>query len=157
MIVTEAVQDYRRAARHLWNEYVWRHDEMRSYEIFRLFEDLRTPLYKLLVEARLGIWSRDNTRFGERFRVVPRAETGTIPSVWVDTSGSGTYARQTGPFRISDLTLYLVDFYDWEQLAYHDYVYYQVVVSEFAQQPAFRGRTGLVEVKDADVLYVPSS
>jgi hypothetical protein len=118
--VTDMIQRYRLALRYIWNSSIWTDPNLRNWESVYSFRKLKLPLFQTLIADPLEL-QRDAI-FGEDFEVAPHeAFTDGLPSLQVNMRlpsmpNEGIWHPVPGPFRPEDVSLTLVDLFDWMPL-----------------------------------------
>jgi hypothetical protein len=156
---TELVQRYGQALHQLWNMHFWAPEPFRDYASVRQFDRLKLPLFLSLVVDRLGSDLEQPTQlFGNAFRVVPPVAKppGTLSSLLIEHPGAkGAWKSVNGPFGPTDIKMCLLDFFDWNLLAWRDFRYYLVQIDECRAEQSLAGCRGLIEVEYVDILWEP--
>src|SRR5579862_9439672 len=122
--VTDLVQRYRLALRHIWNCCIWVDPNLRNWDSVYSFRDLKLPLFRTLVADPLEV--ETDQSFGEEFHLAANQTYGNeIPMLQVDIRepnpfGGGVWSPLQGPFKSDDLGLTVLDFFDWTPLGYID-------------------------------------
>lgn len=156
--VTEMVQRYRLALRYIWNSAIWVDPDLRDWESVDSFRELQLPLFKALVANPLGF--EPEKVFGDRFRVVLDSEgSGSIFNLQVnerlpDNTGAGVWTLVRGSFENNDLSMALLDFFDWSPMGYIDLRYYRVRVESCPTHPEVVGHDALLDVAGVRVLWM---
>jgi len=155
--VTEIVHRYRLALRHIWNTCFWVDPDLRNYDSIDFHEKLKPPLFAAIVAGPLGIQTEGQI-FGNGFQIVPKVaskEGPVLPSLLVKRSEPPyvTWKELVGPFKACELSLTLLDFFDWSPMSYMDLRYYRVRIETFVQNPDLTGQDALVDVVNADVFW----
>lgn len=156
--VTEIIEQYRLALRHVWNCSFWSDPTRRNWESVYSFSALKAPLFNALVADRLGLGHSDSP-FGTDFHVVPASGQGDeIPFMQVNvrvpsspTEGSWEFLK--GPFHAEEIQLMLVDLFDWSPLGYLDLRYFVVLIQSFGKHPDKVGQHALIDVTHVRVVY----
>jgi hypothetical protein len=107
-----------------------------------------------LIESPLDLETGE--LFGDRFHVVPRDKE--FPSLLVNLRppndpGGGMFDTSKGALGNGDVSLTLLDMFDWLPLDYIDLRYYETRIREFKAHPEYVGHRALVEVMYCKVLY----
>jgi hypothetical protein len=159
---TEIIHQYRLALRYLWNTHFWSNQAIRDIQAIREFEELKLSLFTWLVAKRLGPdFEAPTSVFGDPYKVVPKvnASPRRFPSMRVDIGFENRpgqrWAELTGEFTAKDMTLTILDFFDWNLMDWRDFRFYRVRIDSIQGQPDKVGREGLVDVLDVDVLWEP--
>jgi hypothetical protein len=156
--VTDLVQRYRLALRHIWNSCFWVDPKLRTWDSVCAFRELQRPLFYALIAAPLDIGT-DGTIFGPQFRVVPDMENGAgLSSIEVNRRlpggpDGGIWERVQGWFSPDDIQMSLVDLFDWSPLGYIDLRYYEVLVESLPRCPDKAGHHALVDVAGVKVFW----
>lgn len=156
--VTEFVEQYRLALRHIWNTHFWSDPKRRHWESVYSFRTLKQPLFNVLVADRLDLEHGDSI-FGSAFHVVPAAGGGDeLPFLQVNlrvpsSPSEGCWDFLQGPFPANEITLTLVDLFDWSPMGYLDLRYFVVFIQSFAKHPDKVGQHALVDVAHARVVF----
>jgi len=151
---TEYVQKYRLALRDIWN-YHMRFLFPVDGDSVRDFESLKLPLFRALVARQLEPLGEPEDRiFGNSFKVVPALNSGPLRSIQpLGAEDQPARGVVTGPFGSGELSLVLVDFFDWDELGWRDLHYYRVRVDRCNGHTSLEGREALVPVAEADVIF----
>jgi hypothetical protein len=152
--VTDIVQRYRLALRYIWNCCFWVDPSLRNWDSVDSFRRLKLPLFRALVGDPLDLEPGDEI-FGTQFEVVPHIQEG-LPSLQVNLNvpsspAAGVWEPLKGPFKADEITLSLVDFFDWTPMGYIDLRYYVVRIESFRAHPDRVGQHALVDVAHAAV------
>ena len=156
--ITDFVQRYRLALRHIWNSCFWADPKLRNWDAVYSLRDLKLPLFRSIVANPLEIDLTEKI-FGAHFKVVPDMTDGIgLPFIQVDIRqpsnlDAGTWIPLNGPFKPDDLSMTLVDLFDWTPLTYSDLRYYVVLIERFPNHPDKVGQHALVDVMHARVSY----
>jgi hypothetical protein len=154
---TELVQRYRKALQYLWNAHFWWDQTYRDIQAIREFEELKLPLFTWLVAKRLGPdFEVPEKLFGDPYKVVPKV-TGHIRSIrrMLVEGHPGIWEELKGEFKADELTLTLLDFFDWDVMNWRDFRFYRVRIDHMAGRPEKVGREALIDVLEVDVLWEP--
>ncbi len=156
--ITDIVQRYRLALRHIWNNCFWVDPKLRTWDSVYAFRDLKLPLFQALVGDQLNIDHR-NEIFGPGFEIVASSSEG-LPLMQVNACvpskpDEGIWNTLNGPFPSSDLRLRLEDLFDWSPLDYLDLRYYVVLIESFKPHPEKVAQHALVDVMHASVFWDP--
>ena len=87
------------------------------------------------------------------FRIVPAVEQGTPIFINRDLPRSGYWDHPVSRVRPDEIELDLLRFFDFDQLGYRDYRYFEVMVHGSTHYPDIIGRAALIEVEHARVLF----
>jgi hypothetical protein len=162
--ITDIVQRYRLALRHIWNSCFWVDPDLRTWDSVSSFRRLKLPLFDAIVAESLGI-AGNGQLFGEEFRIIPNLPCGDgpyLPSMHVNKvdpkhPDSGVWEPLYGHFKAEMLSLTLVDFFDWSPLVCMDLRYYRVRIEGFRDYPEKVGLEALIDVTHANVIFTPVS
>jgi hypothetical protein len=150
--ITDTVERYRQALLYLWNSCVWPDPSCRHWGSVYEFRGLRPCLFKFLVAGPLGLES--DAYFGREFLALPNDLYG-FHSIMVNlresSDSTGVWDSVKGPFGKDDITLTIVDHFDFSPLGYIDLRYYRVLIEFFKSHPEWVGHHALVEVIGTDV------
>ncbi len=146
--VTDMIQQYRLALRHIWNTHFYPDPAKRTWDSVTTFRTLQLPLYDALVAASLD-QPPARRLFESRFEVVPDEYVVTLLVNQDSTDPHGVWKKTefSGP-----PTLVLVDFFDWSPMDYIDLHYYLTRIESWPAHPEWNGHHALVEVAQARVL-----
>lgn len=156
--VTELVEQYRLALRHIWNSHFWSDPTRRQWESVYSFRTLKQPLFNALVADRLDLEHGDSV-FGSAFHVVPASGGGDeLPFLQVNlrvpsSPSEGCWDFLKGPIHANEIELTLVDLFDWSPMGYLDLRYFVVLIKSFAKHPDKVGQHALVDVTHARVVF----
>lgn len=159
--ITDLVQRYRMALRHIWNSCIWIDPGLRNWESVYSFRELKLPLFRTLVADPLGFEAK--TLFGREFQIFPQPRgDGKFKMLQVNVStpsqpDAGVWIPLHGSFSAEDVSLTLVDLFDWAPLEYIDLHYYVVLIEQFPQHPDKVGHHALVEANHVAVVWSPCS
>lgn len=153
--VTDSIHRYRCALRHIWNSCIWVDPILRNWDSVYSWRDLKLPLFKALVADPLGLQT-EGSIFGQSFKIVPDVDA--FPSLQINlrvpsSATEGIWEPINGPFNADEVTLTLVDLFDWSPLGYIDLRYFVVQVQYFRGRPEKEGQHALIDVNHANVLY----
>ena len=153
---TYLIENYRLALRDLWNKHLRPPHVAADRDSVRDLDSLKLPLFRTLVLRRLDPKDTSPLRiFGDRFRVVAQQDSGVLGPIL--PLGAGVDGRQMsavhGPFAPGELSLALLDFFDWDQTGRRDFRYYRVRVDRCDQQPHLVRHEAIVDVLTSDVLW----
>ena len=159
--ITDLITRYRLALCHIWNTCVWVDPRLRNWESVYSFRDIRLPLFKALIADPLGL-DTGGTLFGSAFSVVVGGDTGeSAGMIEVNTSEpkgarTGIWTPLQGPIYEGDISLTLIDLYDWRPLSYMGLSHYMVLITAFDNFPEHVGRHALIAVDSARVFCAAS-
>jgi hypothetical protein len=153
--ITDFVQHYRLALRHIWNHCIWSNPNLRTWDSVYSFRELKVPLFKVVVADPLDI-ECDNSIFGFRFEVAPPAD-GSISLLRTNIRQpssplEGVWNVVTGPFESGAVCLTLIDLFDFSPLGYIDLRYYVVLIEALDGHPDKVGQHALVDTTEVNVL-----
>jgi hypothetical protein len=146
--VTEVFDHFRVAARHVWNAGFWSKLELRTWDAYERFEQIKSALFNALVVERLDISPAMGLPvIGNRFRVVPvgHAEVPILINRPREGDRNNYWDDPVSHVDASGAELYFIDYFDWNVLAPIDFQYYRVVIFRFSAHPELAGRQALVE------------
>ncbi len=153
--VTDLVQRFRLALRHLWNECVWIDENQRHWESVYSFRRLKLPLFQLLIAGPLAIPEPD-ALFGSPFYVVPAKWSSGFSTLQVNirtpsSADAGVWMPVKGTYSAGDVSIVLIDLFDWVPLGYIDLRYYVGCIESFPNHQELVGHHVLVDVESAEV------
>ena len=141
-------------ARALWNGYYWGRQELRSWDSLETFENIKQLLFEDLVRSIPGAGT-DGTTLGQpmpqfvvrpsaaRVRIlIERPRPGDRNRYWDDP------VNEIGK---EDCVLQFMNYFDWDQQNYFDFLYYAVRIAKFPAHPELAGRDALLEVQYGEV------
>ena len=155
--VTDIVQRYRQALCYVWNSCIWTDHALRNWDSVDSFRLTKLPLFQALVATALDIERSD--LFGKGFELAPKIDgIGIIPQIQVNSRrpsepSAGTWLPISGSFKSGDLSLTLVDLFDWSPLGYIDLRYYVALIDASAPHPDLAGQHALIDVMHASVFW----
>jgi|SRR5579862_652199 len=157
--VTDLVQRYRLALRHIWNCCIWVDPNLRNWDSVYSFRDIKLPLFRTLVGDPLEIEA--DQIFGAEFHAEAKHATG-LAILLVNAHApnepyGGVWSPLQGWFKPDNVTLTVVDLFDWDHMRYLDLQYYVVLIEGFQTHPQHVGHHALVEVRDVDVFWSSST
>ena len=154
--ITDLLDHYRVVARSIWNTGFWSDPDLRNWDSWDQFEQIKRLLFKALVVARLGEGHCcDLGSLPDHIYHVVPLEPGPVP-VRIGRPREGDTNRYwddpVGEVEASDVGLHFLDYFDWNCMAYVDFPYYLVRIVAFVPQPHLVGREALLECRHAKVL-----
>jgi hypothetical protein len=158
MDVTPLLLRYREAARHLWNSSLREPDDAAEAlpveGVLDDWEEVRQALFRALVLRSTGSAAHAEARLQwltsfDFLRVRLSMET---PALISRITGQGIFwdhpLRTLGP----DDDLRFIDFFDFDEAGYRDFLYVQVEIRNSPSHPELAGHAALVEVQYVSVL-----
>ena len=152
---------YRECVRHLWNTYFWSVAEpSQNWDLRDEFDAIARSIFSSLVLRPLDVfehelapeYSADPSAL-PGFRIVPAVEQGTPIFINRDLPRSAYWDHPVSRVRPDEIELDLLRFFDFDQLGYRDYRYFEVMVHGSTHYPDIIGRAALIEVEHARVLF----
>ena len=159
--VTDLVQRYRLALRHIWNCCIWVDPALRTWDSVYSFRALHLPLFKALIADPLGLTTQDV--FGDGFHVVAdKATSGDLGMIQVNSRvpsspSAGVWMPLKGALRADDFSFTLINLFDWSPLGYIDLRYYVVRIDASATHPETVGQHALIDVGGMQVIWTSSA
>jgi len=154
--VTNLMDHYRIVARSVWNTGFWPDPELRNWDSWEQFEQIKKLLFNALVGGGLG----ENVGSGldaiaqePTFRVVP-STSGRAPIMIHQPREGDRNWYWDDPVRevsATDLELHFLDYFDWDKMNYVDFQYYRVRIASFPSQLHLEGREALLDHQYAKV------
>jgi hypothetical protein len=157
--VTPVFRAYREAIRHLWNtSFRPLAEPTGDWDIRDEFDTIGRAIFSSIVLRPLRILDQELSAASaaepsplQGFRIVPDSEQGTTISINRDLPRSGYWdypIQRVGP---ADVELHLLRFFDFDQLGYRDFEYYEVSIHASGTYPDIVGRVALIDVDHARV------
>jgi hypothetical protein len=152
--ITELMNTYRECARHLWNIYFSRQQNIGG--ALDAFEEIRQLLFSSLVVSDLsyeGEIEKDDIP-PPNLKVVPRARS-LILIKRLSKPGEASYWDQEKDMVVGpdDITLTFVDYFDFSQAPIKDFRYCLCKVLTFPRHAVYEGREALLEVLDVRIFH----
>jgi hypothetical protein len=152
---------YRECVRHLWNTYFRPLAEpTRNWDVRDKFDTVARGIFSSLVLSPLSASNYELSREAHinplalpGFRIVPNIEHGTPILINRDLPRSGYWDYPVSEVRPADVKLHLLRFFDFDQLGYRDYRYFEVMIHSSPTYPKIIGRAALIEFAHAKVLF----
>jgi hypothetical protein len=159
--VTHLFNTYRECVRHLWNAYFRPVAEpTQNWDVRDEFDVVARGIFSSLVLRSLGVFDGElspecspEPRPLAGFRVVPDLERGTPILINRDLPRGGYWDHPISRVRSSEVELWLLRFFDFDQLGDRDYPYFEVSIHASPTYPDIVGRAALIEVANAKVLF----
>lgn len=159
--VTHLFSTYRECVRHLWNAYFRPVAEpTQSWNVRDEFDSIARDIFSSIVLHPLGAFgcalspaSSPEPLPLRRFHVVPDVEHGTPILINRDSPRSGYWDHPVSRVRPSDVDLHMLRFFDFDQLGYRDYRYFEALIHASPKYPDIIGRVALIEFANAKVLF----
>jgi hypothetical protein len=157
--ITRALDATRACLRDLWDTYFYAGDTITTYpaETRDLFEEIEVRVFGALVLQGLSrLASMD------RYRVEPLPFLLVEPSLHPGTpllinrpssDGNRYWDAFHGEVESGEVTLYFMQWFDWDVYARREYQYYEVQIGAFPARSEFVGRRALIEQRAARVLF----
>jgi len=157
--VTNHFSNYRECVRHLWNLYFRSIAETHSsWDVRDEFDEISRTIFSSLILRELGIRdtalapaSSAEPETLRGFRVIPRTEHGVPILINRDLPRSGYWDHPISQVRPQDVELHLFRFFDFDELGFRDFRYYEVLIQASATYPEIVGRVALIECEYAFV------
>ncbi len=163
--VTAHFQSYRECVRHLWNLHFLKAIETSpdKWTLRDTFDDVCSSLFAALVIEPLHLARADDSLRAlspsrspdpipmRAFHVVPNAPLG-VP-IHVNRAAPRTGYWDHPPNRIlpGEAELHFVRWFDFDQLDFRDFRYYEVQVATSSVHPEIVGRAALIECEYASI------
>ncbi len=154
--ITDAVSQFREAARHLWNATFFPGADWDDRDRFSL---VCVELFDALVLAPAGIRGIRLPAMCEpdpapmrALHVVPRTESGVPIMINRTTPRCGYWDDPVDRVRPSDVCLEFVRFFDWAELERRDFRYVQVHIAGFTGRPHLLGRRALLDSEYVNII-----
>jgi hypothetical protein len=143
----------------LWNVYLRSiAATQNAWDVRDEFDEIARALFSSLVLQVLGM---DGTELAPAssaqpktlrgFRVIPRSESGVPIMINRDLPGGGYWDHPISLVRPHDVELHLLRFFDFDQLGFRDFKYYEVMIHASETYPEIVGRAALIECEYAQV------
>jgi hypothetical protein len=159
--VTQLFTTYRECVRHLWNTYFQPVAASASdWDIRDEFDAIARSIFSTLVlrplddfEHELSPASAERPVVLPGFRVVPIPDSGVPILINRDMPRRGYWDHPVSRIRPAEVELHLIRFFDFDELGFRDWRYYEVFIHSSATYPDTVGRAALIECKHATVLF----
>jgi hypothetical protein len=159
--VTNLFSTYRECVRHLWNAYFRPVAEpTQNWDVRDEFDTVARGIFSSLVlqplsasDRQLSPESAATPSVLPGFRIVPASEHGAPILINRDLPRSGYWDHPVSEVRPADVELHLLRFFDFDQLGWRDYRYFEVVIHSSPTHPDIIGRAALIEFVYAKVLF----
>jgi hypothetical protein len=159
MDLTDRINEFREAARHLWNTH-FRHDaKNQDWDLHDAFSEVYVALFNALVRYNLPdtapsiphLWDPGNTVLYQ-YRI--SAYSDRLPLVVNRTKpASGYWDHPTCIVDTSSVDLRLIAFFDWDNLGFKELRYFRIRIVK-ADDPDLMDRDALVETAYCRIEYV---
>jgi hypothetical protein len=156
--ITELMNSYRECSRNLWNVYFSKRKDIG--DSLDVFERIRRLLFDSLVLSELsyeGVGGSEDPP-PPALKVVPRARSLILIRRLSEPGEAGYWDQEkdmvVGP---DDITLELVDYFDFSQVPIKEFRYYRCRILSFPSHAAYEGREALVEVLKAKLFHDESA
>jgi hypothetical protein len=156
--VTHLFADYRESVRHLWNAAFRHATAPPSWDSQEAFEHVADCLFYALVLFPLGLSgpqlpSKLLQTLIAGLRIVPDSEHGVPIMISRDQEGSGYWDHPVNRVGPNDAELEFVGFFDFDQLGFRNFRYYDVLIRSSLTHPEIAGRAALLDCDYAKVFY----
>lgn len=159
--VTHLFNNYRECVRHLWNTYFRPIAEpTQDWDVRDEFDTIARSLFSSLVMRPLRVFDHELSPACSPepsgllgFRIVPTIEHGTPIFINRDLPRSGYWDHPVSRVRPSEIELHLLRFFDFDEIGYRDFRYYEVAIHASSAYPDTVGRAALIEFDHARVLF----
>ena len=159
--VTHLFSTYRECVRHLWNAYFRPVAEpIQDWDVQGEFGTVAREIFSSLVLRPVGLsdcdlslgWPREPLAL-PGFRVVPDGLYGARILINRDLPRGGSWDHPVSLVRPDEVELHLLGFFDFDELGFRDYRYFEVLIHSSPTYPDIVGRVALIEVHHAKVLF----
>lgn len=159
--VTHLFDTYRECVRHLWNTYYRPSAEPgQDWDLRDEFVDVTRQIFSSLVLRPLEVFEVQLAPEYAAvptplpgFRVVPVVDHGTPILINRDLPWSGYWDYPISSVKPNEAELHLLTYFDFDKLGYREYRYFQVLIQASATYPEIVGRSALIEVEHARVMF----
>jgi hypothetical protein len=163
--VTDQFKFYRECVRHLWNIQFRpvvdsaRPSFERTWDIRDEFDEIARSIFSSLVLNPMGLFNHKLSAASSSepsvlpdFRIVPSSKHGVRILINRDLPRSGYWDHPVSEIKPEDVELHLLRFFDFDQLGFRDFRYYEVIIHASPTFPEIVGRAALIDFNDAKVL-----
>ena len=159
--VTYLFSIYRECVRHLWNTFFRPVAQpTQDWDVRDEFDTVARDIFSSLVLRPAGAsgcelssaWSHEPSAL-PGFRIVPGGLYGASILINRDLPRSGYWDHPISEVRPDDVELHLLRFFDFDELGFRDYRYFEVFIHSSPTYPDIVGRVALIEVQHAKVLF----
>ena len=160
MDITDRMQEFREASRHVWNLH-FRHDaaQNQDWDLRDAFSEVYVSLFNAIVRFRLPdsapsiphLWDPEGTVLWQ-YRVAGRSDRVPL-MINRDKPASGYWDHPTTYLMSSAVDLRLITLFDWDNLGFRDFRFYRVRIVK-ADDPDLVDRDALVDADYGRVEYI---
>ncbi len=160
MNITERINDFREAARHVWNTH-FRHEaeQNQDWDLRDAFSEVYVALFNSIVRVALPdsapsiphLWDPERNVLPE-YRVTGQADRLPL-MINRDKPASGNWDHQTKYVESSAVDLRLVALFDWDNVGFREFRYFRVRIV-LSDNPDLVDRDALAEVGHCTIEYV---
>lgn len=158
---THLFMNYRECVRHLWNAYFRAIAEpTRNWDVRDEFDEIAREIFSSLVSREIGAVDFELAKESSSdpitrpdFHIVPGSECGVPILINRDLPRSGYWDYPISRVEPNDVEMHLLRFFDFEELGYREYQYFEVMIDASVDYPDLVGRAALIEVQYAKVLF----
>ena len=161
--VTHLFSTYRECVRHLWNTYfrtVAGPVTVKDWDVQWEFDTVARAIFSSIVLRPVGLFDYDLSLGWPHepsalpgFRVVPDGFYGARILINRDLPRGGSWNHPVSLVRPDDVELHLLSLFDFDELGFRDYRYFEVLIHSSPTYPDIVGRVALIEVCHAKVLF----
>jgi hypothetical protein len=154
--ITDLMDHYRITGRSIWNAAFWSQPELRNWDSWEQFEQIKNLLFSALVVGRLeqiGCCADLATVPRPILQVRP-GQSSTVPiMIHLPRQGDRNNYWDDPVREITgeETELHFLDYFDWDKMNYIDFQYYRVKIIGFPSQPHLQGREALLQHSHAKV------
>jgi hypothetical protein len=153
--ITQEIQRYREAARHLWNSCLMSRVNTSSGVVYEAFGRICEELFEVVV---LDPYDIDES--AEQLNITGFQSLRVVPAVSAGTPILVNRTQPTGPYwddpmtsvKAQDIELGLIGFFDWDSYGLIDMRYLRVRILGCPSHPVLVGREALIEILNAKVM-----
>lgn len=161
MIITDRIEMFREAARHMWNAYFRPRVQQgqQGWDLRDEFSELYVALFHAIVCFGLpgDAPSMPHLWDGERSVLMPYrlvSEIEQVPAmISRDIPASGAWDYPTKHLSLKTADLRLISLFDWDQLGFCELRYYRARIIR-ANDPDLMKRDALIDVADCGIEYL---
>lgn len=158
--ITRSIANFREAARHLWNcHYLPNLSQQNPWDVRDSFDRVSIELFNSLVlepsgvnGTQLAAASEGNPQPITGLRVHPSADSGVPILINRHRPRSGYWDHPKSLLAAGEAELLLARFFDFDEIAYRDFRYLEVLIASSTSDPDIAGRWALLDFQYARVL-----
>lgn len=158
--ITPLIHQYRECIRHLWNTYFWQDVlTIENADLTDEFDDIASKLFSALVLNKIGVEGVElaPSYWGPKKALnflqvqVPMSCNSVMVNREMD---SGYWDLTITEEELRQTTMIFLHFFDFDSYGFREWGYYLAEIEKSDLRPELVGRTALVPVGSATVVYI---